>query len=182
MNKIVTYPNDILRVVTDEVKEVDGKMQKRIDKLKEYLKNCSNAVGLSAPQMGWKDRVFGIKSTENDDQIVVYVNPKIVKTWGKEDFLKVITGKNNDQEEEFLEGCLSFPNIFGTVKRFYKIEVEWMGGNKIMEGFEAVVFQHELDHLNGILLIDRIKESSGKVYRIMGEKKEELELQNLMGR
>jgi len=180
MKKIVTYPNEVLRVVTDEVKKIDGKIQKRMDELQEYLKNCSNAVGLAAPQMGWSDRFFGIKDTKND-QVTVYVNPKIIKIWGREDFLKIVGDKNNDEEEDFLEGCLSFPNIFGTVKRFYKIEVEWMGGNKIMEGFEAIVFQHELDHLNGILLVDRIEESKGKIYRILGKSKEEIELRNLKG-
>lgn len=176
MDEIKIFPNKILRKVVTEIKSIDGDLKERIGRLKKYLTNCSNAAGLAAPQMGWNDNFFGIKGEKG--KVDIYINPKIVQTWGEKQFLKLISTDNN-QEEDFLEGCLSFPNIFGTVKRYYKIEVEWLDGKKIMEGFEAIVFQHELDHLNGILLIDRIKESQGRVYRIKGEKKEEIELQSL---
>ena len=79
--------------------------------------------------------------------------------------------------EDFLEGCLSFPDYFGTVKRFLKIKVKWQEvlGNKLvsrskeLEGYEAVVWQHESDHLWGKLFIDYIKKEGGKFYRWNGK-------------
>ena len=87
-------------------------------------------------------------------------------------------------EEDFLEGCLSFPDFFGTVKRYLKIEAEWevlqcrtdgsfelVKKTKIMNGFEAIVFQHEADHLDGVLFIDHIKRDGGKFYKWVGKEK-----------
>ena len=93
---------------------------------------------------------------------------------------------NAEKESDFLEGCLSFPDLFGTVKRYLKIEVVWeeivaignppktkvlRRASKILEGFEAIVWQHESDHLEGILFVDRIKEEGGKFYLWTEDKK-----------
>ena len=76
---------------------------------------------------------------------------------------------------KFLEGCLSLPDYYGEVSRHQSVKVEfwtkqsgkWIKRSQKLEGFEARVFQHEFDHLNGILFTDRIKEQGGgKFYRL----------------
>ena len=179
----MTYPNKILRIKIKPIVKVSDEIQAKANELAKTLAECSNGVGLAAPQIGITERMFAIK---RGGKVEVLMNPEVAKTWGEKEFpviadprpaaAKAMAGK----EEEFLEGCLSFPNLFGTVKRYLKIEARWMDGGRILEGFEAIVFQHELDHLNGILVIDRIKESKGRIYRMQGENKVELELQSFV--
>ena len=127
-----------------------------IDKLKEY---CSkNVVYAMAPvQIGIPKRIIYMKNTkpnmENNedfsyDEERVYINPIITKKVGK---------------TKFLEGCESCLDYVGVVERPYKIEILYYDrfGNKkndILEGFEATVFSHEFDHLNGVLHIDLAEE------------------------
>lgn len=127
-----------------------------IDKLKEY---CSkNVVYAMAPvQIGIPKRIIYMKNTkpnmENNedfsyDEERVYINPIITKKIGK---------------TKFLEGCESCLDYVGVVERPYKIEILYYDrfGNKkndILEGFEATVFSHEFDHLNGVLHIDLAEE------------------------
>lgn len=178
MNAVVKFPDERLRVVAKKVSKIDEKIKKEMKVLEDTLEKCKNGAGLAATQMGFKDRIIAVKRVK-DGNIQIVVNPEITAVWGEKDFLKIYDPRKNkdEQEELFMEGCLSFPDIFGTVKRYVKIEVKWDGGGEILTGFEAILFQHEIDHLNGVLLIDRIKESRGQVYRLQGEKKEELELQ-----
>ena len=85
----------------------------------------------------------------------------------------MIIDEKND--EDFLEGCLSFPQFFGTVKRYLRIKLVWqeiIDGKLVkkkqkIEGFEAVVLQHEIDHLNGVLFVDHVKEDKGKFYKMI---------------
>lgn len=127
-----------------------------IDKLKEY---CSkNVVYAMAPvQIGIPKRIIYMKNTKPDmennedfsyDEERVYINPIITKKVGK---------------TKFLEGCESCLDYVGVVERPYKIEILYYDrfGNKkndILEGFEAIVFSHEFDHLNGVLHIDLAEE------------------------
>lgn len=193
MKKIILYPAEILRKKTEEIEKVDKKLLAQIDDLKKVLKNGDNAAGLAAPQIGLNKRFFGSKEIGNGN-VVVFINPKIEKTYGEKIYLKLITrpdfatgprGTSKDkknipveQETDFLEGCLSFPGYFGTVKRFFKIDVSWseidaakqnasklIRKNKTLEGFEAIVWQHESDHLEGIVFIDHIKEEKGKLFK-----------------
>lgn len=171
---IITYPNDILRARMPE-----GEVSKKeIEELSFILNEEKNAAGLAANQIGLKKRFFGIKNSDNG-KTEIYVDPEITKFYGEKTFPELIDDKN--KREEFLEGCLSFPEIFGAVQRYLKIGVKWKDGETILKGFNAIVFQHELDHLNGIVLVDRVKESSGKLYRISGGKKEEISLPDCLG-
>ncbi len=179
MGTIITFPNAALRIKTEEIKEINGKVKKNMEKLRDVLGKCANGVGLAATQLGWSERMFAMKDLKTG-QVKVLINPSIVEVWGDKCFPRIINAKGQLEEEPFLEGCLSFPNIFGTVKRYLKIKGKWDGTEKILEGFEAVVFQHELDHLNGILFTDRVRENKGKLYRLEGENREELSLQNYL--
>lgn len=177
MSAILQFPDKKLRMVAKKVTKIDKAIKKKMGILKETLEGCKNGAGLAATQMGFEERMIAVKRIK-DGKIQVLVNPEITAVWGKKEFLNIYDPRKNkdEQEEEFMEGCLSFPGIFGTVKRYVKIEVRWEGGGEVLNGFEAILIQHEIDHLNGILLIDRIKESGGKIYRVSGEKKEEIGL------
>jgi peptide deformylase len=177
MRKIVIYPAEILRQKTEEIKNVDKELLSEIKELKKLLKDGDNAAGLAAPQIGVNKRFFGSKELGKEN-VLVFINPKIEKTFGEKIYPKIID--ENKKEEDFLEGCLSFPGFFGTVKRFLEIEVLWqeidsakqslVRKNKKMIGFEAIVWQHEFDHLDGIVFIDHIKEEGGKFYKDVGGK------------
>jgi len=174
MNKIVYYPEKILRSKTKKIEKVDQKLLLEIEELKRLLRE-SFGVGLAAPQIGLDRRFLAIRE-DREKEMVVYINPEIKAVFGEKIFPKMIDAKG--KEDDFLEGCLSFPNYWGTVKRFLKIEAVWqepVGGKlmerkKIMTGLEAVIFQHEYDHLDGVLFVDRVKEDGGKFFKSEGEK------------
>jgi len=175
MKEIVIYPAEILRKKADEVKLVDKKLTKEINGLKNILKNTNNGAGLAAPQIGLSKRFFGSKEISKGI-VLVYINPKIEKSYGEKVFPKIVG--EDKKEEDFLEGCLSFPKYFGTVKRFLDIDVSWdeieeeklIRRTKKLSGFEAIVWQHESDHLDGIVFIDRVKKDGGKFFKEMGGK------------
>lgn len=179
MSKILIYPNKILKKKAMAVKTVDENLMQEIEDLKKQLIAAENGVALAAPQIGVSKRFLGIKDGNNG--VKVFLNPRIVKTYSEKVFPMIKREKPNskalEENENFLEGCLSFPTIFGTVKRWLKIGVEWqevidkklVSKSGELVGFEAIVWQHESDHLDGILLIDHLKNEKGKVYKVMGD-------------
>ena len=178
MRKIVIYPAEILRQKIEKVEIIDKKLLKEMDELKKILENEDNGAGLAANQIGVGKRFFGSKDVSNG-KARVYINPKIEKKYGEKVFPKIVG--EDKKEEDFLEGCLSFPGYFGTVKRFLEIEVSWdeiMKGNlvrkqKSLNGFEAIVWQHESDHLDGVVFTDHVKEDKGKFFKeVKGKMKE----------
>ena len=177
MHKIVTYPNKILRVKTAPVEVVDAKLIKEIRDLEMVLaKQREHAAGLAAVQIGINRRFFGLLMGDKKE-MQVFINPKIEQTFGER--VKPMMVFDDDRQEEFLEGCLSFPDLFGVVKRYLKIKVSWdeVVDNKfvrkgaILEGIEAIAFQHEGEHLDGVLFIDYIKKEGGTLYKWVGDKK-----------
>lgn len=166
MPKIVLYPNDILRKKAEEVVGLDVKTKKEIDSLIKFLFDSGDGAGLAAPQIGISKRFLGIKDRETKE-IKVYVNPKIDKVYGDKSFFTIET---DGEIEDFLEGCLSFPFLFGAVKRWGRIDMSWLEVNRgklvnkkaELKGFRAIVIQHEIDHLDGVLFIDHVKKNKGK--------------------
>ena len=138
----IRYDTDeVLRKRSKEVETIDNKIRElAIDMLDTMYK--FDGVGLAAPQVGILKRIITIDIGEGPK---VLINPVIKKAQGKQ------TGE---------EGCLSFPNVFGNVDRPESIVVEAfdIDGNKIKikaKGLEAVVLSHEIDHLDGILFVDK---------------------------
>ena len=133
-----------------------------------------------------KKRFFGIKDMNKKSKTKIFFNPEIIKTFGEKSFLEVeaVDGSKTD----FLEGCLSFPDFFGTVKRWKKIKARWFEieesklkrKERVLEGFEAIVFQHELDHLDGILFVDRVKRDGGKFYKVIAGKLVEWKISEIL--
>lgn len=176
--KILTLPNPILRKKSKKISKIDKKVLNLVKNLNEILKNKKDPVGLglSAVQTGNPKRVFLAKV---DGQIEVFINPKI--TWFSRK--KTLGG---EKDKPFLEGCLSVPKYYGEVLRSQKIRIAYTNREDKQKelkisGLEARVIQHEYDHLNGILFIDRILEQGGKLYKLTKTKsrKEELKETNL---
>jgi len=143
---IITNPHPTLRQKAKEVdvKEIKTKeFQQFISDMAETMK-AKNGAGLAAPQVNVSSRLFCIED-ENHNPLV-FINPKIV--W------KSFRKKRTE------EGCLSLPDIFVKVKRSKEITVEALNnlGNKIemkLDGISAIAVQHETDHLEGVLIIDK---------------------------
>lgn len=167
MTEIVMFPHPVLRRKVAEVKKLDKKTLSEINKLKEILQKSENGAGLAATQIGVSKSFLGMKERNG---VRVLINPKLVAYFGEKVYPKMVDEKG--VESDFLEGCLSFPDLYGTVKRYLKIEAQWQeikdqkleSKNKILEGFEAILWQHEYDHLLGILFVDHIKRDGGKFY------------------
>jgi peptide deformylase len=120
-------------------------------------------VGLAAPQIGYPLKIFCIKPT-SQSPITFYINPQIINQ--AKEYVK------SADSNVPLEGCLSIPNTWGTVKRKKNITLKYQnekGITKIQNftGFPAVIIQHEMDHLDGILFTYRIIEQRGKLYEIV---------------
>jgi peptide deformylase len=148
--EILTYPDDRLRQVSEPVEQFDALLQARIDNLEETRLAGPGAVGIAAPQVGWFERVLIIdvsdrKKTRNHGHLIL-VNPEITEWEG------FAIGR---------EGCLSVPDYTGNVVRAERIQLDASdreGNTRCfeMEGFEARAVQHELDHLDGLLFLDRL--------------------------
>jgi peptide deformylase len=145
MLKIVTYPNKILRKKAQEIENVlDPKIQELAKGMIKAM-GKGKGIGLAAPQVG---KSLSLITIDFQDNPLVLFNPKI-------NFF-------SKKKEEAEEGCLSLPKQFGQVERSHKVRVKAVDseGKKIKfkaEGLFARVLQHEIDHLNGILIIDKFE-------------------------
>ena len=149
IKRVNKYGDKILRKKT---KQVDYKAIKK--DLKSILKDMTNTmeaaggIGLSANQMGLDLKLAIVRYRKSEDEFIdiIIINPEIVEQSGS---------TTND------EGCLSLPGLFAKTKRFTKVKVlalneKGMPVEMIAEGLLARAFQHEIDHLNGILFIDKL--------------------------
>ncbi|PIP17948.1 MAG: peptide deformylase [Parcubacteria group bacterium CG23_combo_of_CG06-09_8_20_14_all_35_9] len=141
--EIKKYPNPILREKCSSVKEITEEIKKLIKNMFETM-YANDGVGLAAPQVGIKKRVIVV---DVGQMPIALVNPKILKkkrkTWS------------------MTEGCLSLPEIAVEVKRPQEVEIEGLDkyGKKVnmkVSGFLSRSLQHEIDHLDGILIIDKV--------------------------
>lgn len=161
--EIVTFPQSVLRLKAKPVKSFDKDFQRLVDDMLETMRQAPG-VGLAAPQVGESIQLVVVEFGDEEDETVpkkvtVLVNPEIVKT-SKE----VVTD---------VEACLSVPDLAGEVERFEKITLkaqDRFGQHRKLtaKGWLARIFQHEIDHLNGILYIDR----SSNVFRPSPEEME----------
>lgn len=145
MLKIITNPNPILREKSQVVSNVfNTEIQELVSQMIETML-AKDGVGLAAPQIG---KNICLTVINHKDNVLVIFNPQITKkSWLKE------------WDEE---GCLSVPGKFGEVKRHRKMKINFTdkeGQKQVLEakGLLARVIQHEIDHLNGILFIDKAK-------------------------
>jgi len=144
MNKIFKYPDPILKKKAEEVKEITPEIRDLIEKMKGIVREDEMTVGLAAPQIGVSKRIIIIKTEKG---LAAFINPEIIE--------------KTKETEIAEEGCLSLPGIFLNIKRWKGIKVKALDeqGKEVdirAEGFMARVFQQEIDHINGILIINRI--------------------------
>lgn len=154
--QIVTLPDEGLRKKARPVTQFDTELQTLIDNMIETMR-AANGVGLAAPQIGQSLQMAVIESLpktddegneiENSRELFVIVNPRIV--WESRD---VVDG---------IEGCLSIPGYLGEVERAYSVRVRAQDrhGKPLklrLKGWTARIFQHEIDHLKGVLFIDKL--------------------------
>lgn len=155
--EILTYPNKFLAKPTKPLQNIDGRVQEMIDNMAATMYEAPG-IGLAAIQVGWGKSllIYDISPPEENRELNVIINPRII-----------------EHEGEFLsedEGCLSVPDFRSDVERASKILVEGVDreGNPLRidaEGLLAVVLQHEIDHLNGTLFIDRISALKREMYK-----------------
>ncbi len=144
--------NSILRAVSGPVKLQELHNYKVLgESMLAYIKNPKHGwIGLAAPQVGVNKRIIivGLPEKKDDEKypIVLMINPTITKKW-----------QETARDEE---GCLSLPGLLGEVERATSVDVEWIDikGKKMkksIQGYGARVVQHEIDHLDGVMICDK---------------------------
>lgn len=164
-----------MRAKAKKVAKVDKKILGVIQDLVDTLKvqREPEGVGLAAPQIGKSLRIF-LADYKNFKRIVI--NPEIVKITKTKS--KTSGPKSR---KEILEGCLSLPYYYGPLKRAAKVTLKYLNekGESVtetFEDFEAQIILHEVDHLEGILFVDRLFEEKKPLYKVDGDEWEEVEL------
>lgn len=147
---ICSFPEEVLRRKAKPVEEFDQDLRLLVDDMIETMRDAPG-VGLAAPQIGISKRVIVIEFGDDEDdtlpkQLYVMVNPEIVF--------------ESDEQIAGIEGCLSVPGLIGEVDRAQVVTVQGQNqfGKKIKiraQGWLARIFQHEIDHINGVLYTDR---------------------------
>jgi peptide deformylase len=150
---ILLYPDPILKQVAPPVQAqaIDEISAALLDTMRSH----ERCVGLAAPQIGELARVAVLDvsahpKAETSNGLLVLANPRIVAAEGS---------------DVAREGCLSLPDVTANVRRATRIVVEHLGGTVECLGFEARAVQHELDHLDGVLFLDRVESLVDDVFR-----------------
>jgi peptide deformylase len=143
---IRTLPDPVLRQKCKKVPAMDPSIKKMIDNMLDTMYEA-NGVGLAAPQIGIPLRIVTICLPDDDAEDIILINPEIVKKSG---------------EREIEERCLSIPGYFGKVKRATTVtakgrDANWKEVRIKGEGLLAQALEHEIDHLNGTLYVDRVE-------------------------
>ncbi len=159
--QVIKAPNPALRIKTKPVKKINQALQNTLKEMIKLTKTFKDpeGVGLASTQVGLEESFFVAKDGKN---FVSVVNPKILST--------------SKRIKKYFEGCLSIPGTWGEIKRYTSIKVSFQdqtGKNitKSLTGVLAWIFQHEIDHLNGILFPQRVLEQKGKFYKYTGKDK-----------
>ncbi|MBC16121.1 MAG: peptide deformylase [Desulfovibrio sp.] len=153
---IVTWPDEVLAATAKPLDEITPELDELIENMIETMYE-SDGVGLAAPQIGESIRLIVVDQTgpKLRGDLRVIINPEIVESEG---------------EVDSEEGCLSCPELNVTVKRKERVKVEGLDreGKPLTidaDGFLAIVLQHEIDHLNGLTLADRVGRLKKAMYR-----------------
>lgn len=141
--KVLHYPNPFLRKKSKSVRRVTPEIKKLAENMLETMYEAPG-VGLAAPQVGKLIRLIVVDIGDNP---IVFINPKIIKKSGK---------------QTFNEGCLCLPGVEAPIERSAHVLVEGWNKNGCKQEIEAqgllaTVLQHEIDHLEGVIFIDRVK-------------------------
>jgi peptide deformylase len=143
---ILHYPDPRLHTVAKPVEVVDDRIRQLVKDMAQTMYDAPG-IGLAATQVNVHERVIVIDLSEEQNDLMVLINPEIV--W------------RSDEEQSYEEGCLSVPGIYETVKRAAQIRVKTLdenGQEKTIEadGLLAVCIQHEMDHLAGRVFVEKL--------------------------
>lgn len=165
IREILVYPDKKLKEISKDVESFDEELHELLEDMKETM-YAKEGIGLAAIQIGVAKRVLIINladedGNQNPEELVEVINPVILEGDGK-----IV----------YQEGCLSVPTFYEEVERFEKIKVRYFDryGNKIekeLEGLMAIAFQHESDHLNGKLFIEKLSYLKRKKFEKEWKKK-----------
>jgi len=161
VQKILLYPHPVLKTLCLPVERIDGEIAGLVGDLIDTMRAGPGSVGVAAPQIGVTLRVCVVDVSasrhgkENNHGLLVMVNPEITAREGA---------------AIMREGCMSVPDYTGDVERATSITVRFRdgdGNDREIEasGFEAVAIQHEMDHLDGVLFLDRIASLKTGLFR-----------------
>ena len=147
--QIRTFGDPVLASQAAAVTDIDGKVVRIVEEMFDTLYDSDSGIGLAAPQVGIQRQIF---VWDMDDEPMVILNPTIVES---------------DGEWVYDEGCLSIPGLYVEMTRPKTVLMKGIGmnGNEISleaDELEARLFQHELDHLNGVLMFDRMQPEQRK--------------------
>jgi len=171
IREIITYPNPLLKKISKEVVEFDKNLHDFLDDMYDTMV-AGNGIGLAAIQVGVDKRILiinlldegneGDEEVQSKENLLEIINPKVLETSGS------VT---------YQEGCLSVPKFYEDVQRYEKITIQYQDrdGNIIKKECDtllSIAFQHELDHLDGKLFIDKL--SYGKRKKFEKEWKKQL--------
>jgi len=154
LRKIVTLPDPVLRKKARAITKIDRDLGPLIDDMVETMREAPG-VGLAAPQIGLSERLIVVEYYEREEdeeneeapkKVWAVINPEIVKA--------------SEEKLMGVEGCLSIPGLLGDVERHAEVQIKGLNRHgkpmKIKaQGWLARIFQHEIDHLNGVLFPDR---------------------------
>src|SRR5512132_3816798 len=154
LRKIVTLPDPVLRRKAHPVTRFDKNLQTLIDDMVETMRDAPG-VGLAAPQIGLAERLIVVEYYEREEDEEIENAPKKVWALVNPEIIKA-----SEEKVMGVEGCLSIPNLVGEVERHAMVQVKGVNRHgkpmKIKaQGWLARIFQHEIDHLNGVLFTDR---------------------------
>ncbi len=172
LRKIVTLPDPVLRKKARPINKIDKDLQTLVDDMVDTMRDAPG-VGLAAPQVGLSEQLIvveyadppeakeGEEPKEVKPKLYIMINPEIIKT--------------STETELGVEGCLSIPGLVGEVERFSEIQVKGLNRRgqpmKVKaKGWLARIFQHEIDHLNGVVFPDR----ATKVWKPEPEEEEDM--------
>jgi peptide deformylase len=157
---ILTIPNPLLKQTSISVEKIDNETKLLIDNIKKTLYLHERCVGIAAVQVGILKRIIAVDASRSakehrNNGFLIMINPMIVYSSGK------ISSR---------EGCLSVPEFTAYVTRKKKIEIDYLDINGCKQhlktdGFEAIVVQHEIDHLDGKVFLDRVTSLKTDVFR-----------------
>ncbi|WP_305046433.1 peptide deformylase [Geoalkalibacter sp.] len=170
LRRILHYPEPLLRQVSQPVTDVDDEIRELARDMAETM-YAAPGVGLAAPQVGVLKRLIVLDCARQDEeaQLITAINPEI------------LAGEGEINEEE---GCLSVPGYYARVARRPQVRVRFLNleGQRVemdAEGLLAVAFQHEIDHLDGVLFVDHLSSLKKSLFKkkykkILEQKQEEL--------
>ena len=161
VRSILVYPDPILKQVAETVAEIDDTIVGVVQDLVDTMRDAGHSVGVAAPQIGVLQRILVVDVSksklgkDNHHGLLEMINPEVIERSGS---------------RMMREGCMSVPDYTGNVTRAEHIVVEFTNRNgqlRVIEasGFEAVAIQHEMDHLDGLLFLDRVSSLKTDLYR-----------------